>query len=339
MLQKIAAILLWFPILVWVGAEALVRLFVDRSASSFNLKPGVTFSTLQAEALGLDWEETYRALLDDLHARRIRIPVYWTEIEPEENKFNFSKFDFLLNEAERRGARVIIAVGQKLPRWPECHIPGWIKDEINSYDKERFEAALFNYIRTVVERYKDSLYIEAWQVENEPFFVFGECPKISYDLVKREVELIKTLDNRPVIITDSGELGTWFGAATLADIVGTTMYRTTWKKGFGYLHYFLPPGFYAKKAAIIDWIFSKPVWVMEMQLEPWVPSPPLSKTALQEQMKSMDFDRFRKNIDFARSSHLSPIYFWGAEWWYWMKKNGHPEFWDYIYNNVFSKNE
>jgi hypothetical protein len=192
-------------------------------------------------------------------------------------------------------------------------------------------------VRKVVERYKDIAAVEAWQIENEPFFEFGECPKISYNLIKREIEAVKALDKRPIIITDSGELGTWFQAARLADIVGTTMYRITWKKGIGYFRYFIPPSFYEKKASFISFIFKKPVWIMEMQLEPWVPSLPILNHSIKEQMRSMSFEQFKSNIEYARASKLSPIYFWGAEWWYWMKSMGHPEFWNYIKENVFDK--
>jgi hypothetical protein len=336
---KTAAVLMWVPLLIWVAAEELVRRAVPPPPAT--IEPGVTFSVVQADALGLDWQDLYRAVLDDLGARRIRIPVYWSEVEPRRGAFNFSRFDFLVHEAEARNATIVIAVGQKLPRWPECHIPAWAeemrKSKIENSDRS-FEDALLHYVRAVIERYKNSSVVVAWQVENEPFFAFGECPTIPYGVVGEEVAAVKALDRRPVVVTDSGELGTWVGAARLGNIVGTTMYRTTWKRGFGYLHYFLPAGFYEKKAAVIATLFGKPVWVMEMQLEPWVPSPPISTTPIEEQMKSMNFDQFRANVAYARASRLSPVYFWGVEWWYWMKRRGYPEYWEYAREKMFRIN-
>lgn len=337
--SKGVAIALWLPILLWVAGDSLFRLI--RPAVPLPMMPGVTFSVVQTDALGLDWQEAYGAMLDELGARRIRIPLYWSEVEPKAGEFDFSRFDVLVREAEQRDAKIVFAVGQKLPRWPECFIPSWAEEIKKSKIENRervFERALLNYVSAAVERYKYSSAVEAWQVENEPFFAFGECPEISPDLVRREVALVQYLDNRPVIITDSGELGTWFGAARLADVVGTTMYRVTWKKGFGYLRYFLPAGFYEKKAALVGLFFDDPVWVMEMQLEPWVPSPPISHTPLEEQAKSMSFPTFVANVEYARASRLSPVYFWGAEWWYWMKQQGHPEFWNYMRDHVFDEN-
>ena len=38
---------------------------------------GITFSSRYATDLGLDWRETYTALLDEIGVRKVRIPVYW----------------------------------------------------------------------------------------------------------------------------------------------------------------------------------------------------------------------------------------------------------------------
>ena len=51
---------------------------------------GVTFSTKICKEMGLSWKEVYIAMLDDLKVRQIRIPIYWDEIEPRYQEFNFS---------------------------------------------------------------------------------------------------------------------------------------------------------------------------------------------------------------------------------------------------------
>jgi len=46
-------------------------------------------------------------------------------------------------------------------------------------------------------------------------------------------------------------------------------------------------------------------------------------------MTTMDINHFRENIEFARKTGINTFYFWGAEWWYWMKeKQNHPEYWE-----------
>ena len=81
---------------------------------------GVTFSNFHAEELGLDWKETYRALLDDLGVRKLRIPAYWPDVEPERDVYDFSILDYEIREARARDAEIILAVGRRLPRWPRA---------------------------------------------------------------------------------------------------------------------------------------------------------------------------------------------------------------------------
>ena len=54
---------------------------------------GATFSKKFCEELGLNWQETYIAILDDLKVRNLRLPAYWDEIEPDEGTYNFKDFD------------------------------------------------------------------------------------------------------------------------------------------------------------------------------------------------------------------------------------------------------
>src|SRR3989338_8402565 len=80
---------------------------------------GVSFSTMHAEELGLDWRSAYLAVLDDLKARDLRIPAYWPRVEKARDGYDWSELDFQLREARARDARVVLAVGRRLPRWPD----------------------------------------------------------------------------------------------------------------------------------------------------------------------------------------------------------------------------
>ena len=297
---------------------------------------GVSFSKPFAEKMVADWRAAYLAILDDLKVRRLRLIAYWPEIEKSEGVFSFEDLDWQIEEAEKRGAKVILAVGQKLPRWPECHIPQWVREfpiSNSQFLNKDFENALLNYIKNVILRYKDNPAIWAWQVENEPFLPFGECPPMDVDLLDKEITLVKSLDNRPIIVSDSGELSAWVSAARRADIFGTTMYRVVWHKNMpfgGYLKYPLPPEFFHLKANFAGYFADiKRIIVVELQAEPWGPKL-LYESSLEEQMKSMNFEQLKENIAYAKTAGFSENYFWGAEWWYWMKeKQNHPEFWNY----------
>ena len=182
-------------------------------------------------------------------------------------------------------------------------------------------------------RYKDNDTIAVWQVENEPLFKFGLCPWYDKNFLKKEVELVKSLDStRQIIISDSGEQSMWFGAAKIGDIVGTTMYRKVWgliSDNFGfYIDSFLPPVHYWRKAQIIKKIFGKDVVCTELQAEPWAHKL-FYDVPLEEQEKTMNLEQFKKNIEYAQETGLQKFYLWGAEWWYWMKETqNRPAIWN-----------
>jgi hypothetical protein len=143
--------------------------------------------------------------------------------------------------------------------------------------------------------------------------------------------LVKSLDpNRPVVISDSGELSLWIQAARIGDVVSVTMYRKAWFHEVNrYVEYPLPPVFYARKAQIIRTFFKKEVIVGELQAEPWGAGKLLYDTTLAEQQETLDLEQFKKNIAFAKRTGLKEFYPWGAEWWYWLKEvHAKPDIWD-----------
>ncbi|NTW13516.1 MAG: cellulase family glycosylhydrolase [Candidatus Moranbacteria bacterium] len=289
---------------------------------------GVTFSARYARDLGVDWKEAYVAVLDDLGVRKIRIPIYWDLVENERGTYDFSDTDWMLDVAAKRGADVILVVGQRSPRWPECHIPNWVKDDGNDAYRE---ARLTDFIEKVVTRYRDRPELKVWQVENEPFVTFfGECPTLSRDFFDSEIAYVKSLDpSRPILITDSGEFSTWTAAAARGDILGSTMYRKVYNPDRGYVTYPIGPNYYRLKAALIRLIMGKDRFVVaELQAEPWA-NGWVANASVEEQYKTMNPDLLREYVDYAKRVGFPEAYLWGVEWWYWMKEvKGEPAVWD-----------
>lgn len=315
---------------VLAGTAVAVYVFMPEQAPKTPVF-GVAFSKIQSESLGLDWKATYLGLLDDLKARNFRLPVYWTEIEPEKGKFVWDNMDWQIKEAEKRGAKVILVIGRKQFRWPECYIPGWADAKNIGVEKQR--EYVLNLLKETVKHYKNESAVWAWQVENEPLFPFGKCPERNAGFLDEEIALVRSLDKRPVIITDSGEMSFWINSSRRADIFGTTMYRvvrSALSSGFFYYD-FVPASFYRKKAAFIKWLFPhlKEIIVIELQAEPWVMKLPISDNPLAVQFETMNFERFKNHIEYSRQVGYPQVYLWGAEWWYWLKeKQNHPEFWE-----------
>lgn len=298
---------------------------------------GMTFSSRYATDLGLDWKETYLALLHEVGVKKLRIPVYWDLVEKEplvgENRLKIDEYyadvDWQIREAEKAGAEVILSIGQRVPRWPECHIPEWAK-KLSDYERQQ---ALKGFLAETVNRYDKEKVITTWQVENEPFLVFfGECPPLDVNFLEEEIALVKALDHdvkRPVLVTDSGELSVWTRAAKRGDIFGTTMYRTIYKHGYGYFTYPVGPNFFRAKELLVRLLTKQENFmVIELQAEPWA-SGWVANVPLEEQFISMNEKLLEEHVTYARRVGFQDIYLWGGEWWYWLKvKKDYPAVWE-----------
>ena len=338
-MKKIFKVLLLILSTVFVLlAIILIYLFVGSAPQQKNITWGIDFSQMQAEALNLNWKEAYLAMLDDLNVKNIKLHTQWDWIEGDQGHYFFDDTDWQLDQAQKHNAKIIYVVGIKTGRWPECHIPAWA----NNLSGQQTEDTALKYVTEVVLRYKDNKAIAFWQAENEPFITFGGCPSWYYqndDFLKKEVALIKSIDpSRQVIVSDSGELSSWTGAAQIGDILGTTMYREAWVNllSFGlpvtvpgfYESYPLPPVFYSRKAEMIKYLFGKKVICVELQAEPWAQKP-FYDVSLEEQAKTMSLGQFKSNIEYAKKTGLDTFYLWGDEWWYWMKTvKNQPAIWN-----------
>lgn len=313
-------------LIITAGIFYLVRKPSGTVSNAEDIQWGVAFSKIFSVQMGLDWKENYLAVLDELKPAAIRLPIYWQDIEPDPGKYDFSDYDWMVEEARKTNTKLILVIGRKVPRWPECHSPFWA-DKLSENEKQE---KILEYISASVEKYKniDNLYL--WQVDNEPFLPFGSCTKFDVNFLDREIATVRNLDpDHKIMVTDSGELSIWVRAAKRADIFGTTMYRVIWKSPVGYFKYPLPPSFFWLKANIVHLLYpGKPIVVSELQAEPWGPKL-INDLSVDEQMKSMDINQFRENIEYAKQVGFPENYLWGAEWWYWMKeKQNRPEFWE-----------
>lgn len=319
----------WLIIFLVLIVSALVAVAYWVDFSRPNVSWGVTFSANYAkEELGLDWRETYLAILDDLKVDHIRLSAYWDEVESVRGSYDFSDLDWQIAEASRRNVSIILAFGRRLPRWPECHDPKWA----SSTDSISLEESQLEYAKQVAQRYKNNSQIIYFQVENEPYLsTFGICPRLNESLFKEEVRLAKEIGRKPVLVTDSGELSTWWPISHVGgDVLGTTLYRVVHNPNIGYFHWFTPPAFYWGRVQLLKKMTPiKKVIVAELQAESWhTGEKNLQQMTQAEHDKSMSLKQLRKNISFAEKSGFDEIYLWGVEWWYLMKKNGVPGYWE-----------
>lgn len=290
---------------------------------------GVSFSLHRCSELGVNKKTVLRAALSDLGVQRARLMSYWNIHEPSRGKYNFSELDWQMNMAAKYDAKVSLCIGKRQPRWPECHIPKWAA----KLSKEEWYAALFDFICLVVDRYKNHPALESWQLENEAFLKsFGHCPDNDYNRrrLQKELELIKTRDpNHPVIMTLSDSWGLPF-RKPVPDIYAMSLYRVTINKNGRYAYSKRPAIFYKTRAHLISTLTGRPVFIHELQAEPWLKHAIL-KSSVKEQLEYMNPEILSGIFRYAQATGMRPIDLWGLEWWYWLKtEQKKPEIWNAV---------
>ncbi len=287
---------------------------------------GITFSRPYAESLGVDWRQAYVALLDDLKIKNIRLPIYWSDIERADGVMDYSDYDWMLAEGEKRGVNFIAVVGRRLPRWPECHVPRWT----GSLPEERIRDRELAMVTNTVQHFNNIQAIVSWQAENE-YFVnwFGDCPKGDKEFLASVMARIRQVDTqRKIFLTDSGEFSTWSQVAGLSDNIGITMYRVAWNPSLGYTYTPWPAWLYRLKASWNKLAMSNTI-VAELQAEPWpTASSSMKDLTVAEIQQSFPLQQLETNAELARRTGFSATYFWGAEWWYLRLLQGDNSYWE-----------
>lgn len=319
--------------LLFVLASFLSAQWYTQKHKNEPLKYGTTFIPSYARYFGLDPQQTMDAMLYDLGLKRFRLVSYWSQIEATQGIYDFSELDWQIKKAEEAGAEVNLSVGLRQPRWPECHMPTWAESQ--PYDQ--WYPELKKFMTATVERYKDSPAVVSYQVENEFFLtVFGDCPDFTRERLVEEVALVRSLDpGKKIIVTRSNNWGGVPVQAPTPDEFGVAVYKRVWDETLTkrYFEYPYPPWFYGSLAGFGEMISGKPLYIHELQMEPWIPPDKgfaiNDLDSIPEQNKSMDAKRLAERFDYGRDTGMRTIDTWGAEWWYWRKeKAGDPSLWE-----------
>jgi hypothetical protein len=95
--------------IVAVVVLLLIGLFLLLHFWSFArpMKYGVTFNYEYAQSLGLDPRKVYLAIFDRWNFKNVRISAQWNMIEKTEGKYDFQELDWMLDQAQKNGAKVV----------------------------------------------------------------------------------------------------------------------------------------------------------------------------------------------------------------------------------------
>jgi hypothetical protein len=281
---------------------------------------GVSFIPAYAQSLGVDPQETMDALIG-IGVKQFRLVSYWNQTETSPGVYDFSLLDWQFKKAEAAHAQVILTIGLRQPRWPECHPPSFID---TSKPLSTWQPQLENYMTAVINRYKNSPALYKYQLENEYFLKgFGDCKDFSRSRLVDEYNLVKRLDNNhPIIVGRSNNaLGFPVGSPT-PDQWSISVYKRVWDAGVThrYLEYPFPAWFYGYIAGVQKIIWHKDMSIAELQAEAWPPnSKPITETSLAEQNKSLDAKRLKERFEYGKKTGMKSIDLWGGEYWYYRK--------------------
>ena len=300
------------------------------SQRTIPLSYGVSFVPDYAQSLGLNPKQTLTALIK-IGVRQFRLTSYWSDIQPLQGQYNFSQLDWEFAQANAVHAKIILTVGLRQPRWPECHAPNWIN---TTASMNHWEPQLLGFMTKVIDRYKNNSALEAWQLENEYFLKgFGDCQNYSRSRLITEYSLLKKLDPNHLIIVgrSNNALGFPVGKPT-PNVFGISLYRRVWDEALThrYLEYPFAPWFYAFMAGVQELYSHKNMIITEMQAEPWPPnSQSITQVSLQVQNQTLTARRLKDRFSFARATGIKDVIMWGAEYWYYRKEILHdPSVWN-----------
>jgi len=320
LLKRIFAIFCALLIL-WTGvlyATAQAYIFSQRDKP---ITYGVTYIPSYARYFGLDDKQTMQAMIDELGVRQFRLVSYWNVGEQTRGTYDFSELDWQMQKAEASGSKVSLAIGLRQPRWPECHMPEWAKP----LPMSEWRVELKKYMQATIERYKTSPALQSYQLENEFFLdVFGICPDHSRERLVDEYKFVKQIDSQhPIIVSRSNNAQGLPLGEPRPDVSAVSIYKRVWDKTITkrYVEYPFPAWFYASLAGGGKLFTGRDLIIHELQAEPWMPEGFMINDVkdIKEQDKSMNAERLKDRIEYAKATGMKEIYLWGAEWWYWRK--------------------
>lgn len=292
------------------------------------MRIGTSFSPRRCAHFGLATEATFAAVLEtgfDL----VRLSAYWDEIHRD----GYGSLERLLDGARAANQDVVLTVGMKAMQWPEFYVPPDLQPDAARGARIGLEQPLaedvVRFVSETIARYRANRAIVAWQVENEPFNRSG--PKhwwIDPDLVRREIDAVRALDSRPIILNafnhfdraldhDSRPRAGWLRMRRLSpertildllnpgDVLGLDAYiaigarraATDWAAVAGH---------WLGEARRRD----REAWIIEAQAEPWE-----EPGASYENPRSFSPRDIPAVFDALARARYTSILLWGCEYW------------------------
>jgi hypothetical protein len=327
--HKLVTVLVLLAVLS-VGTMYGIAEWYIHSEAGKPLQLGVSFIPDYAQSLGVNPQQTMDALIG-IGIKQFRLVSYWGDVEPAPGHYDFSQLDWEFHKAEAAHAKIILTVGLRQPRWPECHEPSWVN---TSQPTSQWQPQLESFMTAVVQRYQHSPSLQSYQLENEYFLQgFGTCTNFSRSRLISEYNLVKKLDpSHPIIVGRSdNDIGIPVKQPQ-PDEFSVSVYQRVWDANVThrYLEYPWPSWYYAFLAGLQKIVDHKDMMIAELQAEAWPANgQTIPQSTLAEQNKSIDAKRLQATFKFGKNTGIRSIDLWGAEYWYYRAQVLHdPSLWN-----------
>ena len=134
-------------------------------------------------------------LLDDLGCEWLRVDYHWNTIERTQGKFDFQSTDQFTQVALQHNKKILAVL---------CYDADWMHDDKRKqpYIPPEYYDTFIRYVTATVTRYKDQ--VSAFEIWNEPnlrFRFWGGSNEEFFELFKRTVNAIKSIDPTIIVTT------------------------------------------------------------------------------------------------------------------------------------------
>lgn len=159
---------------------------------------------------GLDEKETVQKLLT-LPYQHVRIPIPFDEIAPKKGVWDFSKRDWLIEQAMQHNKTIHLQCGAKTIGWPEVWLPDWLTNAHPYIHKAHacidrsphIQAFILEALEHCAKRYLKVENLASIQIENEAFckrLSVSNYRYVSFSFHKKELEVIKKYNRNTTLI-------------------------------------------------------------------------------------------------------------------------------------------
>lgn len=203
---------------------------------------GINIHLAGIRHFGLDEKKTVETLLS-LPYQHVRIPIPLDEISPQKDTWDFSKRDWLIEEATKHKKLLHLQTGAKTIGWPEVWMPQWLKEKHSCLDRphwqldthKEIQEFILEAIEKVGQRYGSLPNLQSIQIENEAFckrLSVSNYRYLSFGFHKKEIEIIQKYNKNNALLLQNLPLNHPFDLSDSllyvikqSDVVGLNIYN------------------------------------------------------------------------------------------------------------------